>query len=341
MKSFRLLAIVFSLPLSGLLAADEFVWVAPGREPAPIMVAADAQLRTRAAAQELADYVEKLSGRRPKLIDGVPQPLPESAVWVGFQPALKELFPQVDFEFRHPEETLIIVGAKHLVIAGRDRWDPNQLTAETKIGRVEGVQQEYGTVNAVYSFLQDQLGVRWFWPGELGEDVVRRERIALAAQQHRYHPRIRSRNGVFHYSNLGTAGYGRSHDWTLRQRLQLDSMSMSGGHGFGDWWDRYHEKYPEIFALQPDGTRSSFPNPHNVKLCMSNPKVWELWLQDVADDLKKIRTWNYSTLLRTTVGPADTASARSAARGIIPTASPACLTGAKRTNSVRQSRIAM
>jgi hypothetical protein len=287
MKSLRLCAILFGLQIGGPLAAEEFVWVEPGREPAPIVVAADAQLRTRAAAKELADCVEKMSGQRPTILDGAPKSMPERAVWVGYQPAVKELFPQVDFEFRHPEETLIVVGAKHVVVAGRDRWDPNQLSAETKIGRVEGVQQEYGTVNAVYSFLQDQLGVRWFWPGALGEDVVRRERIALAAQQHRYHPQIRSRNGVFHYSNLGTAGYGRSHDWTLRQRLQLDSMSMSGGHGFGDWWDRYHEKYPDIFALQPDGTRSSFPSPHNVKLCMSNPKVWELWLQDVADDLKK------------------------------------------------------
>ena len=271
----------------GELWAAEFVLVDRGLEPAPIVIYADAPPRTRAAAVELADYVEKICGKRPRIIDGEPQPLPERAIWVGIQPAMKSLFPNVDFEFKHPEETLIVVGEKHAVVAGRDQWDPAQLSVEAKDGTIVGKQREYGTVNAVYSFLQDQLGVRWFWPGELGEDVIPSERIALPALERRYHPQIRSRGGVFHYSSLGNKGYGRSHDWTLRQRLQLDSLEMSGGHGFGDWWDRYHEKYPEIFALQPDGTRSGFPSPHNAKLCISNPKVWELWLEDVAAALEK------------------------------------------------------
>lgn len=256
-------------------------------EPAPIIVFTDAPPRTRAAAVELADYIEKLSGQRPAVIDGQPSQLPARAIWVGVQPAVKSLFPQIDFEFRHPEETILVVSDKHVVIAGRDRWDPEQSTAPAKRGTVLGKQREYGTVNAVYSFLQDQLGVRWFWPGELGEDVPRSTRIALAPVERRYHPQIRARSGVFHYSSLGAKGYGRSHEWTLRQRLQLDSLEMGGGGAFGDWWDRYHEKHPELFALQPDGTRSGFPNPHNAKLCMSNPLVWDLWLQDVRAALAK------------------------------------------------------
>lgn len=287
MRRSLLFAVLFSLITVDRLAADEFVLVESQGMPAPIVVFADAPPRTRAAAVELADYVEKICGKRPQLIDGEPKPMPERAIWVGYQPALKTLFAKTDFEFRHPEETLIVVGAKHAVVAGRDRWDPRRLDVEGGDGPILGKQQEYGTVNAVYTFLQDQLGVRWLWPGELGEDVVRRERIAVAEQEHRYHPQIRSRGGVFNYCQLGNKGYGKSQDWTRLQRLQLDSMQMTGGHGFGDWWDRYHEKHPEIFALQPDGTRSDFPSAHNVKLCMSNPKVWDLWLQGVADDLAK------------------------------------------------------
>jgi len=267
--------------------AAQFVLVESKGEPVPIVVFADAPPRTRAAAVELADYVEKICGRRPEVIDGEPRPLPERAVWVGVQPAVKSLFPNIDFEFRHPEETLIVVGEKHVVIAGRDRWDPEQSTAEVKKGTTTGKQREYGTANAVYSFLQDQLGVRWFWPGELGEDFPRSDRIAIAPIERRYHPQIRARAGAFHYSSLGAKGYGRSHDWTLHQRLQLDSLEMGGGGAFGDWWERYHEKHSDLFALQPDGSRSSFPNPHNVKLCMSNPKVWDLWLQDVETALAK------------------------------------------------------
>jgi len=276
-----------TLAMPGNPAAAEFVLVEPGAEPAPIVVDAGAPPRTQSAAVELADYVEKICGQRPTLIQGEPKPLPARAVWVGYQPAVKALFPQVDFEFKHPEETLIVIGERHALVAGRDRWDAEQLNIAGREGIIVGKQREYGSVNAVYSFLQDQLKVRWLWPGELGEDVVRSERIALPAVELRYHPQIRSRGGVFHYSSLGNKGYGRSHDWTLRQRLQLDSLEMTGGHGFGDWWDRYHEKYPEIFALQPDGTRNGFPSPHNAKLCMSNPQVWELWLQGVAAALEQ------------------------------------------------------
>ena len=39
-----------------------------------------------------------------------------------------------------------------------------------------GMQQEYGTANAVYSFLQEQLGVRWLWPGEEDVDPARAHR---------------------------------------------------------------------------------------------------------------------------------------------------------------------
>ena len=223
----------------------------------------------------LADYIEKISGQKPAVIEGEPSPLPDRAIWVGVQPAVKTLFPGTDFDFKQPEEIVIAANEKHVVIAGRDRWDPAMLNIESREGLIEGKQQEYGTVNAVYTFLQDKLGVRWFWPGELGEDVIQRDTIKIATPfEHRHVPQIRSRGGAFHYSSLGNKGYGVSHEWTMRQRLQLDSMQMEGGHAFGDWWDRYHEKYPEIFALQPDGTRSGHPNPHNAKLCSSNPKVW-------------------------------------------------------------------
>ena len=109
----------------------------------------------------------------------------------------------------------------------------------------------------------------------------------MAPFEYRYHPQIRARGGMFNYSQLGNRGYGKSQEWTKRQRLQLDSLSIEGGHGFGDWWERYHEIYPEIFALQPDGSRNGHPSPRNAKLCQSNPLVWDLWLKGVEEDLAK------------------------------------------------------
>jgi hypothetical protein len=269
-------------------AAAELVLVEQGISRVPIVVSPEAPPRTREAVTVLADIIETISGARPEVLEGAPNPLPASAIWIGTQTPLAELFPEVNLEFQHPEEILITANRDHLLIAGRDRWNPQQLTVPGKDGKPVPKQQEAGTANAVYTFLQEQLGVRWLWPGELGIDVVRSDTIKVKPFEFRYYPQIRGRGGVFHFSSqLNTRGYGHSHEWTRLQRLQLDSLDMSGGHGFADWWDRYQKTHPEIFALQPDGTRSGFPNPRTVKLCMSNPLVGELWLKDVQHQLSE------------------------------------------------------
>ncbi len=266
---------------------DELTIVKNGKSLAPVIVFKDAPPYTLQAAKELAAYIEKVSGAKPELITGEPKPVPERAIWVGVQPQVKKLFPKVDFDFKHPEETLIISNKNHLVIAGRDRWNPNHLVVDGIDEKIEGKQLEYGTANAVYTFLQDQLGVRWLWPGDLGEDVPHQKTLSFVPMEHRYHPQIRARGGLFNFSALSNRGYGRAHEWTRRQRLQLDSLELDGGHAFTNWWERFHKSHREYFALQPGGERNGFPNPRTVKLCQSNPAVWKQWLADVEKQLAK------------------------------------------------------
>ena len=279
----------FSLLLPGGIRtwAGELVLVNKGRSLAPIVVFSNAPPNTRQAADELAQYIEKISGAKPQVIEGLPDPVPEHAIWVGYQPKLKELFPKIDFEFKHPEEILNACDGKNLVIAGRDRWDPDRLTITRPRGKPVSIQQEYGTCNAVYTFLQDYLGVRWLWPGELGEDIIKKDTIAFAPFESRYHPQWRYRAGLFAiYSRAYRRG--SKHDWIRFQRIVLDSWELEvGGHGFGDWWDKYHTNHPDYFALQPDGTRSGFPEPNRAKLCHANPAVWDQWIENVGEQLKE------------------------------------------------------
>ncbi len=273
------------------IRAVPLVLVDKGVSLAPIIVFSNAPPMTRHAADELAAYIEKVGGAKPQVIEGLPDPVPEHAIWVGFQPKLKELFPKTDFDFKNPEEILIACDGKNLVIAGRDRWDPEHMVVKGWHFSVNGWQQEYGTVNAVYTFIQDDLDVRWLWPGETGEDIIRKEKIAFAPFEYRYHPQIRLRSGILALSAPGSRA-GCAQDWARLQRMQLDSANIGyrldnavGGHGFGDWWERFHETHPEYFALQPDGTRSGYPIP-NSKICQSNPGVWDQWLDDVAKQLE-------------------------------------------------------
>jgi hypothetical protein len=189
-KSKLLFTIAIALISNSGADAAEFVLVdkKAGIKPAPLILFPDAPPFTREAAADLADYIEKICGSRPEWIDGPPRQLPERAIWVGYQPVLDSLFPKIDFDFQHPEEIVIAANGKHIVIAGRDRWDPNHLIAQINGKRIEGIQQEYGTVNAIYTFLHDRLGVRWLWPGELGEDIVQQESIRFTTFEYRYHP---------------------------------------------------------------------------------------------------------------------------------------------------------
>ena len=275
----------FLLISASCAGAADLVLAGKDTPAAPIIVFKDAPPRTRDAAVKLAEYVEKISGQRPAVMDGEPSPVPVRAIWIGVQPVVKTLFPKTDFDFQHAEETLILANEKHLVIAGRDRWDPKHMTAKGRLSTKTGMQQEYGTANAVHSFLRDQLGVRWLWPGE--EDVIQRESIAIAPVELRYHPQIRARAGLFTKLELGDHKEGPDLEWARMQRLQLDSMELDGGHGFGHWWDQYSKTNPDFFALQPDGSRSPHPTPHNTKLCESNPKVWQQWLAEVEDQLRE------------------------------------------------------
>ena len=275
-----LLALMLLASLAALQAAD-LVLVAKDTAPAPIIVFKDAPPRTRDAAVALAEYIEKISGQKPAILEGEPQPLPERAIWIGVQPAVKDLFPKTDFDFKHAEETLIVANEKHLVIAGRDRWDPAHMEAKGRLAMKTGIQQEYGTANAVYSFIQEQLEVRWLWPDE--EDVIKRELLAIAPMERRYHPQIRARGGMIVRTSLGDNKEDGPELWARFQRIQLDSMDMSGGHGFSDWWEKYGSTHPDYFAAAPDGSRTAVKErASNTKLCASNPKVWQQWLEDVS-----------------------------------------------------------
>ncbi|MCA1808819.1 MAG: DUF4838 domain-containing protein [Lentisphaerae bacterium] len=278
-----LAALAIGALTSACTKGAELMLVENGEARMPIVVFEGAPPFTRQAADELAEYIEKTSGARPEVIEGQPDPLPVSAIWVGYQPILDKLFPDLDFNFQHAEEILIAANSNHVVIAGRDRWDPEHMTVPDRRGReIVGIQQEYGTVNAVYGFLQDYLGVRWLWPGELGEDVLEQSTIALEPFVYRYYPQFRSRHLIFMIYTLSKNMSGN--EWARHQRLQLDSLAFNPGHPFSEWWERFHETHPEYLALQPDGSRG-YPGGRTSKICKSSPAVWEQWLSDVEESL--------------------------------------------------------
>ncbi len=274
--------------VAGTVGAAEMILAENGMSRAPIMVAADASPATKRAAMEMAAYFEKVSGAKATLGAPGSQPPGAGAIWVGHHALLKARFPDVDFDLKNPEEVLIACNGHDLVVAGRDRM-------------VGEIQTEYGTANAVYTFLQKYLGVRWLWPGPLGEDIVRQDRVTFPPFVYRFHPIFRQRKiyrpnylsaepgqgpGAPELDRLMRQKQQVATDWYRLQRAYLDSYDMAGGHAFATWWADYHEKHPEYFALRPDGTRNADPKPDRVKLCVSNPGMLARWLDNAEQELR-------------------------------------------------------
>ena len=259
-----------NLACSSLSGKQELVMVEDSKTAIPIVISDIESEETLRAVSDLAEYILKISGVRPEVITN-PVSIPKNAVWVGNQPNLPKVFRDLDLEFLHPEEILIACNGKHLVIAGRDIM-------------VSGQQIEYGTANAVYTFIEKYLDVRWLWPGELGEDIIIRDTISIPSFVYRFHPVFLRREIL-----QRAATWGISDDWTRFQRLKLSSLvkgPRGGSHAFSDWYPKYHKEHPEWFALQPDGSRSGYPGPRYEKLCLSNPGVWDQWLAEVEEAIK-------------------------------------------------------
>jgi hypothetical protein len=178
-----------------------------------------------------------------------------------------------------------------------------------------------GTRYAVTTFLEDQLGVRYLWPGELGKVVPHRETIVVADFQHRFTPRLaqrRIRSMPYHdriQVGLDRLGFTKGDYERLRveaQRTRAESpdwfdwhrlggtLNLSAGHAFGQLWAKYGKDHPEWFALQPDGSRDQSRNPDRARLCKSNPDLIAAIAKEKIEELNR-----NPALLGVSIGPND------------------------------------
>ena len=165
-----------------------------------------------------------------------------------------------------------------------------------------------GTRHAVITFLEEKLGVRYLWPGELGKVVPNRETIIVDDFEYRFTPKLaqrRIRSMGYHdrmqigLNNLGftkeeyergSADARRTKsetpDWFAWQRLG-GTLNINGGHAFTQLWARYGKDHPDWFALQLDGTRDQSKNPDRARLCVSNLELIEAIAHEKIAELKK------------------------------------------------------
>ncbi len=166
-----------------------------------------------------------------------------------------------------------------------------------------------GSHYAVTTFLEQELGIRYLWPGELGLVIPKRKTISVNGLDFRHTPLIaqrRMRNsrygeriqrgldylaiGKEEYDRIQSGAFGKASStpsWFQWQRLG-GSIGLRAGHAYGYTWEKYHEQHPEWFALQPNGSRDLTKlNPDRSRLCKSNEALIDALARDKIQELEK------------------------------------------------------
>lgn len=236
------------------------------------------------AATELQEHIRIMSGATlPILKENELRPNSSQSLILIGQSKLTERLGVVTKNME-PETFVVKTLPRVLILAGEDGGSKKNA--------------RNGTLWAVYDFLQDQLGCRWIWPGETGQRIPRQKTIEVSPLNIRETPTVKIRfirllaqdkhrigyekEGIGRLLDLGKTYDKISEDervWSRRMRLGR-SFKLSYGHAFTDWWKKYNKTNPDVFALQPDGQRRprSKSKPDFVKMCVSNPKLWDMQL---------------------------------------------------------------
>ena len=229
--------------LSAVCCQSALTLVRDGVPTATIVVATEASADEKLAATELQDYLRKMSGAQ----------VPIGALPLGSEGG----------------DVLVRVGvfgsvAVHAFAGERPPADGFALETVGRTLYVVG-GDERGTLYGAYELLE-RLGVRWFMPAELGEDVPETRTVPLPELALRQGPAFR------HVSGLIWAGGPGAKAWELRVKGRVGPNDR-----FGHNWSavlphnpQNVERYPELFA-EVGGKRGSSP-----QLCSAHPEVVRL-----------------------------------------------------------------
>lgn len=165
------------------------------------------------------------------------------------------------------EEYVLKSVAKGLVLAG-DEGPGDPWSTATRAG----------TLLAVYTLLDDHLGVKWLWPGPFGEHVPSNPAALVPPLDVRATPKFIIRSMQIGYSRHHTDAFReQSRKWSRRVR-QGWTRSAVFGHSWFDVFnlrnDQSFKEHPDWFALV-DGKRRP------PQMCTTHPEVLDRMVEHV------------------------------------------------------------
>ena len=174
-----LICVLFALSLSGCKPQETVL--EPGR--VQVIIAEDALKNVRFAAQEMTNFLSRVLGAEVPIVEKGK----ESKSKVEVEERMVSVFlgegewtrrAGLDVAQLKEDGYFIRSVPDGVVIAGVDDADEDPFAA-IRTGFGKGAR--HATLNGVYGFLERYAGCRFYFPGELGEIVPRKGRIAFSA----------------------------------------------------------------------------------------------------------------------------------------------------------------
>lgn len=237
--------------------------VSDGKSDYRIVVPKDAIPSEKHAAKELQSFIKQISGAELSVVDDS-SPLPERAILLGKNAGLTPAKVEIDWAKLGGEGFTIRTAGPHLIIAG---------------GRPRG------TMYGVYTFLEEQLGCRWF--SSKVSRIPRLPTIMLGEINNTQVPLLEYRES-FWFDAFDA-------DWAARNKCNSANARLDetrGGkivytgfvHTFNSLVppEKYYDQHPEYFSLVSGKRMRGY-----YQLCLTHPDVLRITIEAVKDLLRR------------------------------------------------------
>ncbi len=275
--------------------AEAFTLAEDGQARARIVIGQQPPETVAFAARELRDFVRKMSGAELPIAAAAEPGTP--SILLG--PAASEELGAAALEIERDGYLIQVVGG-NLCVVGIDDAGPHTdveaLLARGVTHDVSAWNFHRGTLYGVYRLLEE-LGMRWFLPGEFGQRAPQRETLQFSGRI-RENPHFITRT-VSYWSMWVGVNFRKDWDavtimpgerdaigftpaenrlWELRLRGESFRIPLNHNPVRTHWFQRFGEDHPEYFALLPDGRRDQGSHAH---LCYTHPGVTAETIKDV------------------------------------------------------------
>jgi hypothetical protein len=274
---------------SAMSLAQELRLVLAGRPLATVVIAERPTGSAQLAAYELRHYVEKMSGaelpivREPQAVEGTRILVGESAATRALGSANADLKPQ-EYVIRTFPDALLLMGRDKEYFEEVRYEDPGEFNS---IYNAVVGDSLIGTCYAVHDFLENTLGVRWYYPNEeIGEVVPSIQDIAIRDLDIRRTPDAPVRGIYPLYTNSKRLYYTDMDEpekfeasWVdprvsllywIRNRY-WGAMLYNANHSFDYTGPAFGESHPEWFSTKSYERMRQLNYQSEVQPCLTAP----------------------------------------------------------------------